>query len=86
MKVTSTEFFFTDEATFHINGCVNRHNCRIWGSQQPNEFFQYVRGSPKANVWCGLMYDRVVGPFMFVENTITGGSYLDMLEHCFSTN
>jgi hypothetical protein len=26
-------------------------------------------------------YDRVVGPFMFVENTITGDSYFDMLEH-----
>ncbi|KAG8270089.1 hypothetical protein J6590_092911 [Homalodisca vitripennis] len=25
---------FSDEATFHINGCVNRHNCRVWGSQQ----------------------------------------------------
>lgn len=26
----------TDEATFHINGCVN-HNCFIWGSQLPTE-------------------------------------------------
>jgi hypothetical protein len=79
--------FFSDEATLHINGCVNRHNCRIWESQQPNEVFQFVRGSPKVNVWCGLTYDRVVGPFMFVENTITGDSYLDMLEHsCFSPN
>jgi hypothetical protein len=26
------------------------------------------------------MYDRVVGPFMFVENTITGDSCLDILE------
>jgi hypothetical protein len=30
---------FADEATFHINGYVNRYNCRIWGSQEPNEFF-----------------------------------------------
>jgi len=23
---------FSDEATFYVNGCVNRHNCRIWGN------------------------------------------------------
>lgn len=71
---------FTDEATFHINGCVNRHNCRIWGSQQPNEIHEHVRDSPKLNVWCGLLNDRVVGPFFFAERTITGIIYLDMLE------
>jgi hypothetical protein len=32
---------FTDEATFHMNGCVNRHKCRIWGSEQPNEIHDY---------------------------------------------
>jgi len=24
---------FSDEATFYVNGCVNRHNFRIWGTQ-----------------------------------------------------
>lgn len=71
---------FTDEATFHINGSVNRYNCRIWGSQQPNEIQEYVRDSPKLNVWCGLFHDQVIGPFFFVEKTITGLVYLDMLE------
>lgn len=71
---------FTDEATFHVNGCVNRHNCRIWGSEQPNEIIEYVRNSPKLNVWCGLMHDKLIGPFFFVEQTITGNVYFDMLE------
>jgi hypothetical protein len=31
---------FTDETTFHMNGCVNRYNCRIWGSEQPNEIHE----------------------------------------------
>ena len=63
---------FTDEATFHVNGCTNRHNCRIWGSQQPNEIIKYDRGSPKVNMWCGLMHDQVIGLFFFIEQTITG--------------
>jgi len=71
---------FSDEATFYVNGCVYRHNCRIWGTQQPNEIHEYVRGSPKVNVWCGLLYDRVIGPFFFSESTITGVVYLDLLE------
>ncbi|KAJ4446931.1 hypothetical protein ANN_13633 [Periplaneta americana] len=32
-----TRVCFSDEATFHVSGKVNRHNCRIWGRkiQQP---------------------------------------------------
>ena len=71
---------FSDEAKFYVNGCVNRHNFRIWGTQQPNEINEYVRGSPKVKVWCGLLYDRVIGPFFFSERTITGVVYLDLLE------
>jgi hypothetical protein len=39
---------FTDEATFHMNGCVNRHNRRIWVSEQPNEFYK-VKGKAKTS-------------------------------------
>ena len=46
--------FFTDEATFHISGFVNRQNVRIWGKENPREVRQYERDSPKLNVWCGL--------------------------------
>ena len=58
---------FTDEATFHVSGRVNKHNIRIWGSEIPHEFREIVRDSPKVNVWCGLMHDRVIGPFFFYE-------------------
>ncbi|GBM45525.1 hypothetical protein AVEN_87565-1 [Araneus ventricosus] len=44
------------------------------------ETHQYVRGSPKVNVWCGLLHDRVVGPFFFTETSITGNIYQDFLE------
>jgi hypothetical protein len=29
------KFIFSDEATFHINGKVNRHNVRVWGTENP---------------------------------------------------
>ena len=27
---------FSDEATFHISGKLNKHSVRIWGSQNPH--------------------------------------------------
>ena len=71
---------FTDEVTFHVNRCVNHHNCYIWGSGQPTEVHEYVHCSPKKNVWCGLLYDCIVGPFFFPQSTVTGNIYQDLLE------
>lgn len=39
---------------FHISGRVNRHNCRIWGTENPHEPVELGSDSPKVNVWCGL--------------------------------
>ncbi|CAH1112552.1 unnamed protein product [Psylliodes chrysocephalus] len=33
----------SDEASFHVNGAVNRHNCRIWSEENPHEFYESVR-------------------------------------------
>uniref|UniRef100_A0A1B6BYI4 Tc1-like transposase DDE domain-containing protein n=1 Tax=Clastoptera arizonana TaxID=38151 RepID=A0A1B6BYI4_9HEMI len=83
-KIDENDFLknviFSDVATFHVNGTVNRHNCRMWGSQPPHEFIEHQRDTPKVNVWCGLMHDRVIGPFIFIEKTINGDIYCFMLE------
>ena len=39
------------------------------------------RDSPKVNVWCGLMHNQIIGPFIFAESTITANIYLDMLKY-----
>ena len=41
---------FKDEATFHICGMVNRHNCRIWGNERPDDTFEWKRDTPNVNV------------------------------------
>jgi hypothetical protein len=71
---------FSDEATFHTNGKVNRHDCRIWGTQKPQEIIEYERDSPTVNVFCALSLRILYGPFFFAEGTVTGQSYLDMLK------
>ncbi|GBL80159.1 hypothetical protein AVEN_29144-1 [Araneus ventricosus] len=70
---------FSDESIFHVSGMVNRHNVRIWGSENPHVSAHLQRDSPKVNVWCGLMHNKVIGPFFFTEKSITANVYLDLL-------
>ena len=39
---------FSDEATFHVSGKLNKHNVRIWGSEHPHEIRELERDSPKS--------------------------------------
>ena len=70
----------TDEACFHLSGKVNRHNVRIWGSKTPHMVIEHIRNSPKVNVWCVLLHDRFMGPFLFSDDTVTSSIYTNMLE------
>ena len=69
----------SDESTFHVSGLINRHNSEIWGSQNPHETYELERDSPKLIVWCGIMHDKIIGPFFFAEKSITAQKYLDLL-------
>ena len=42
--------FFSNKATFHVPGKVNKHNIRIWGSENSSEVVERERDSPKINV------------------------------------
>ena len=71
---------FSDEATFHTNGKVNRHNVRIWGEENPHATIEHERDSPKVNMFCAISKNHVHGPF-FVEENVTGNVYLQMLQN-----
>ena len=70
---------FSDESTFHVSGLINRHNSKIWGSQNPHETYELERDSSKLNVWCEIMHVKIIGPFFFAEKSITAQIYLDLL-------
>ena len=67
---------FSDEATFHISGAVNRRNVRIWGSENPHAYVEHQRDSPKFNVFCAISSQKVYSPFFFAEETVTGMTYV----------
>jgi hypothetical protein len=75
--------FFSDEATFHISGIVNKHNCRIWSENNPFMTAEVAMNSPKLTVWCAMSSNEIVGPFFFEEPTVDSDDYLNMLKNFF---
>ena len=41
---------------------------------------EHQRDSPKVNVFCAISSQKVYGSFFFAEETVTGMTYLDMLQ------
>ena len=41
---------------------------------------EWERDTPRVNVWLGLTRSTVYEPFMFAGKTVTGNTYLDVLE------
>jgi hypothetical protein len=74
------KFFFSDEATFYLNGLVNKHNVRYWSQDNPHATIETVMKSPKLNVWCAMSENRLIGPFFFDCDTVSGENYLSMLQ------
>lgn len=67
-----SKIMFTDEATFTTNGVVSSQNARYWSDQNPNWMINCKRQySSKINVWCGIIDNKIIGPFFFDENLNT---------------
>lgn len=72
---------FSDEATFTLNGYVNRHNCRYWASENPHWMVEsHTQHPEKVNVWAGIFGRKVIGPF-FINGNLNSESYLHMLQN-----
>lgn len=76
--------FFSDEAHFHLSGCVNKQNMRYWSNTNPRELHQRPLHSDCVTTWCAISR---IGPYFFQENgrTITVNSvrYVTMLREFF---
>jgi hypothetical protein len=72
---------FSDECTFSTNGVVSSQNCRFWSRDNPN-FKINTRNQRyrKVNVWCGMLINKIIGPYFFDEN-LNQHSYLSMLRN-----
>lgn len=70
---------FSDEATFMLNGNVNRHNFRYWSDTNPHWTKEsHTQNPQKLNVWAGIIDDTIIGPF-FIEGNLNAGTYEQLL-------
>jgi len=66
---------FTDEASFTQDGINNSWNVHMWSHENPHE--THVTNFQRrfsVNVWCGVLGNRLIGPFVF-HNNLTGNTY-----------
>ncbi|EFN87456.1 hypothetical protein EAI_00394, partial [Harpegnathos saltator] len=71
------------EPHFHLDGLVNRQNCRIWGSENPRVIVEKQTHPQRVIVWCGFWVGGIIGPFFFDAAgqaiTVNGARYRDMI-------
>ena len=70
---------WSDEATFKLNGSINRHNCTYWAADNPHVTVEHHVNLPGITVWCGLSAFGLIGPFFF-DDTMNGANYLNLLQ------
>ena len=58
---------FSSAINFTLDGYVNKQNCRIWGSENPQVIEERPLHLKKVTVWCALWSEGVIGPY-FLEN------------------
>lgn len=61
-----SDICFSDEATFTLDGQVNRQNFRYWSQGNPEAYeAEKNQASPRVTVWCGIWQNHVIGPYVF---------------------
>lgn len=75
------QILFTDECTFKSDGTINTWNNRYWSTINPHWLQQNDNQHIwKVNVWCGVIKDRTIGPFI-IEGNLNSASYSSFLEN-----
>lgn len=90
---TVNPIFWSDEAHFHLNGHVNKQNCRYWSPRTRNPRLKHQKPlhCPRVTVWCALSTHEIIGPFFF-ENSrgqatnVNGENYRRMITEFFLPN
>lgn len=79
---------FSDEAHFHLNGYVNRQNCRYWSDTNPKLKHEKPLHSPKVTVWAALSGRGIIGPYFYEDErsrplTVNTERYVAMIQSFF---
>ena len=71
---------FSDEATFHLNGCVNKHNRFVYTKDNPQLYIEdKMLRSPAITCWAMVSPDVGI-TFKLLDSTVNSERYHDILE------
>ena len=84
MPIWAKKIIFSDEAHFNLSGYVNKQNCRIWGTENPQAYIKKPMRLKRVTVWCGFWSRSIIEPFFFENEqgeavTVNGDRYRAML-------
>ena len=73
------------EAHFHLDGFINKQNCRIWSTESPKVKHQRKLNPSKCTVWSGITTYDIIGSFFSEDDddnavTVNGERYRTMLK------
>jgi hypothetical protein len=74
--------FYSGEAWFHLSGCINSQNSRIWSAENLHSFHERPLHSLTIGVWCAVSRRRIIGP-VFFSDTITAEHYQEGMDYKF---
>ena len=60
IPILAKKIIFSDEAHFDLGGYVNKHNCRIWGTENPHAYIEKPTQIKRVTVWCGFWFRDVI--------------------------
>ena len=74
------KLIMSNETHFHLNGFVNKQNCRFWAKENPRAVHQRELHPLKCTVLCAITSNEIIGPYFFEEDdgnavTVTGERY-----------
>ena len=84
---TDALVFFSDEAHFHISGCVNKLNMRYWSGNNPRELHEKPLHCERVTVLCAFSKLGTIGHYFFEQNnrtvTVNSERYTEMIREFF---
>ncbi|XP_054449778.1 uncharacterized protein LOC129087027 [Pteronotus mesoamericanus] len=74
-----TKIWWSDEATFKLNGHINRHNCVYWNEVNPHVILEKDINLPGVTVWAAISVMGIIGP-VFFDGPVNQNNYLHVLQ------
>ena len=59
---------WSDEATFKVNGVINRHNSLYLGEENSHITYEHTMLSEGFTIWGGPWHNGVINPYFFEDN------------------